>query len=738
MTTLQKRLLAVWLLTVLVFASPLAQERTKELTIDDIFGSSKFFSRGIRGFQWIKEGAAYSYLETDTAKKQTDVWTVDVASGKKSKLVDASKLVLAGVSDSLARAFRIQNYFWSPDEKKILFTGSLPARSMKTGGNFFLYDLGAETFKQLTDTDAEQMNVKFSPDSRMIGFVRKENIVVLDLETGKETQLTFDGAEHVLNGHFDWVYEEEFGIIDGWRWSPDGSSIAYWQLDENRVPDFPIMDFMPLHQEVMHMRYPKAGDPNSVVKIGVVSLSTKKTIWMDIGAPPDSAQDTYIPRIMWTSKLNTLAIERLNRHQNQLDLLLADATTGTSKVILTETEKTWIEIKDDLRFLKKTDTFIWSSERDGFLHLYTYGMDGKLSRQLTQGKWAVERLLGVDEKTGTVYFTAAVVSPLDREVYSVNLNGLGFKRLTRGNGSNSASFSPDCSVFLHTFSDASTPTRVSLRKNDGSLIRVVDDGAIEALKDYKLSPRTFFKFKTTDGVELNGWMVKPPDFMASKKYPVLMSVYGGPGSQTVRNGWGGGDLWHQMLAQKGYIIVSVDGRGTGVRGKDFESITYKNLGKWEVNDQVEAAKYLASLPYVDGSRIGIWGWSYGGYMTLMSLLNGADVFKMGIAGAPVTHWKFYDTIYTERYMLTPKENPEGYEQSAPVTHAKKLKGSLLIIHGTSDDNVHWQNDITMVDALIKEGRQFRSFYYPGHKHGVGGKARIQLYTMMTNFILEKL
>jgi dipeptidyl-peptidase-4 len=726
---------ALLLFTFLFICSSISQERPKEFTVEDIFGTTKFFSKTIRGFQWMKGGMAYSFLEMDTVKKQTDLWMHDVATGGKTLIVSADSLVLKE-GDS---PFRIQNYVWSPDWKKILFTGTLPARALKTGGNFFLYDLEARSFNQLTDADETQVNVKFSPDGSMIGFVRGNNIFILDHSTGTETQLTFDGGDHVINGHFDWVYEEEFGIIDGWQWSPDGQYIAYWQLDEHRVPEFPIMDFVPLHQEVKRMRYPKAGDPNSVVRIGVVSLSSKNTTWVDIGEPLDSTQDTYIPRIQWTNKAGLLAVQKLNRRQNRLDLMLADINTGKTKTILTETERTWIEIRDDVRFLEKSDMFVWSSERDGFLHLYLYDMNGKLVRQLTQGKWPVDRLLAVDENAKTVYFLAAVTSPLERDVYSVNFNGMGFKRITKEKGTNNALFEPDASVFLHTFSDAGTPPRISLRKNEGSLIRVVEEGTIESLKDYKVSLKTFFTFKTSDGVELNGWMIKPIDFDPQKKYPVLQYVYGGPGSQTVRNMWEGGNfLWYQVLAQKGYIIVSVDGRGTGMRGKSFESITYKNLGKWETNDQIEAARYLSSLSYVDATRIGIWGWSYGGYMTLMSTLLGAEVFKAGISGAPVTHWKFYDTIYTERYMLRPEENPEGYEQSAPVTHAKKLKGNLLIIHGTSDDNVHWQNTVTMADALIKEGKQFQTMFYPGHMHGVGGKARVHLYEMMTNFLMERL
>lgn len=750
--------------TLLIFAAGMsmpsagpAQVRTGQFTVEDIYSGSKFSGKSIRGLQWIENGKAYSYLETDTAKKRTDIWRYDVGSGKRSKLIDASALVLKEGDSS----FSIQNYTWSPDGRKVLFTGTLTARALKTGGNFFLYDLGKKEFSQLTTSDEEQLNVKFSPDSKMIGFVRSNSVVVLDLNSRKESRLTApvnldaEHARHVLRGHFDWVYEEEFGIIDGWQWSPDGKRIAFWEIDENREPEFPIMNFLPLHEEVTRMRYPKAGDPNGVVRIGIVpveaasmeasaapggSPANDRTVWADIGAPADSAQDTYVPRIRWTNDPNVLAVERLNRLQNRLDLTLVDAATGAAKVILTETSKTWVEVRDDLTFLKHSKQFVWSSEQDGHLHLYLYDMSGGLVRQLTQGDWDVEKLNGVDEASGTVYFTAGMSSPINRELYAVRLDGTHFRRITKETGSVSANFSPDCSVFIENFSDANTPGRTSLRKNDGSLVRVIEDGAITALKDYALSQETFFTFKTTDGVELNGWMIKPFDFDPSRKYPVLMSVYGGPGSQTVRNSWGGANfLWYQLLAQKGYIIVSVDNRGTGARGTEFKTVTYRHLGKWESNDQIEAAKYLASLPYVDGSRIGIWGWSYGGYMTLMSLLNGGDVFRAGVSVAPVTSWKFYDSIYTERYMQTPAENPEGYEESAPITHAGRLKSKLLEIHGTADDNVHWQNTVTMVNELIKAGKQFETAFYPGGYHGIGGgKIRVQLFTKITNFLLENL
>jgi dipeptidyl-peptidase-4 len=419
---------------------------------------------------------------------------------------------------------------------------------------------------------------------------------------------------------------------------------------------------------------------------------------------------------------------------------LADPATGDAARMLTETEKTWVDIKTDCLFLAKSRQFLWTSERDGYAHVYLYGMDGRLVRQLTEGKWDVERIAGVDEERRIVYFTASVTSPLERDLYSVNLDGKGFRRISKEHGTHAITFAPDHELYMDVFSDANTPPRTNFHKSDGTLIRTAEEGKLEALGEYTISPQTFFTFTTTDGVELNGWMIKPPGFSPSTKYPVLMYVYGGPGSQTVRNSWGGQNfVWYQLLAQKGYIIVSVDNRGTGARGKEFKSVTYKNLGHWEAKDQAEAARYLASLPYVDGSRIGIWGWSYGGYMTLMSLLEGGDVFKAGVSVAPVTSWKFYDSIYTERYMLTPEENPKGYEESAPIAKAADLKSKLLIIHGTADDNVHWQNTVTMVNELTKAGKQFQTAFYPGGLHGIGtGAVRAQLFTRITNYIITNL
>jgi len=714
----------------------LAQQGKKEFTIEQIMGSGArmFSTKSLQGVHWMRDSKRFSYLEYDTSSKTTNIWMYDVKSRKQSMFLDAKKLVLKPAGEP----FRIVNYMWSPDEKNILFTGTVPARSVKTGGNFFLYNLKSGTFKQLTDTKEPQLNVKFSPDGKSIGFVRSHNIFVMDLETGKETQLTFDGAEHVFNGHFDWVYEEEFGIIDGWQWSPDSKYIAFWRLDENRVPEFKMTDWDSLHLKFIEMRYPKAGDPNAIVKIGVVSLETKQTKWMDIG----ENDDIYISRIKWTNRPNTLSLQRVNRLQNKLELMLADVTTGKTKVILTEIDTTaWVEPeRDDLTFLKNSEQFLWSSERSGFMHYYLYDYDGKLIQQLTTGNWEVQTLCGVDERNGTIYFTSTQKSPLERQLYGVHLDGSNVKRISQEDGTHSVTFSPDFEYYIDNFSSIDTPPQIRLHKSDGTMTAMLVENKMEILKDYKLGKPELLSFKTTDGVTLNASMLKPPDFDSTKKYPVLVETYGGPGSQVVRNSWGGaGSFWHQLLAQKGYIIFKVDNRGTGARGAAFKKMTYRHLGKWEVNDQIEGAKFLATQAYVDKTRIGIWGWSYGGYMASLTMFVGADYFKTGVAVAPVTHWKFYDTIYTERYMARPQDNPEGYEESAPITHAEKLKGNLLIIHGTADDNVHFQNTVELVNELQKHNKQFRVMFYPNRNHGIyGGNTRVHLYTMITNFILENL
>lgn len=720
-------------LLLLAVAVPLAgQSEKKHFTVAEIFNSSKFRQESLRGVHWADDGKSFFYTEYDSASKTTNFMRYDVTAGERTVHVAGADIRKDG------EPFRFKHAIWSPDETSILFTETLPARRVKTGGDFHLYDIERKTLRQLTDTDQKQVNVKFSPHGQSIAFVRANNLVLMDLATGKETQLTHDGREHLLNGHFDWVYEEEFGIIEGWYWSPDGRYIAYWQLDERRVPGFSIPLYNSVHLAWNHMRYPKAGDPNAIVKIGVVDVQTGRNVWVDLG----SGDDFYVPRITWLPEGHRLAIFQLNRLQNKLEMVLADVTTGETRPVSTETADTWLEIDDDLTFLEDSNRFIWTSERDGFNHLYLYDLEGNVVRQLTRGPWEVREVVGVHEADGVAYFMAAEKSPLENHLYRVGLDGKGLERITRAAGWHRVNFAPTFDLYIDDYSDHDTPPRVGLFTKEGQRKAVLVENPMKILNSYAMGETEFFTFETTDGVELNGWMLKPPDFDPNKRHPVLMYVYGGPGSQTVRDAWPGSrGLWFQLLAQKGYIVASVDNRGTGGRGADFKKITYKNLGHWETHDQIQAAKYLGGLPYVDAGRIGIFGWSYGGYMSSLCLFKGHDVFKAAISVAPVTHWKFYDTIYTERYMQTPQMNPEGYEESAPINHAGLLEGHLLLIHGTADDNVHFQNAVALVDSLIANNKQFQTMLYPDRYHGIhrGSKyTREHLYTLMTHFLLENL
>ncbi|RCK76681.1 MAG: Dipeptidyl peptidase IV [Ignavibacteriae bacterium] len=706
-----------------------AQIREKEITLEDIFLSNKFAIKSLRSVTWLKSGEAYLYLYTDTSKKQTDIWKYNVKTGSQEVFIDASKLDTQAV-------FRIQNYILSPDESKILFTGVLPARSVKSGGNIFLYDLKNKTFKQLTNTESEQVNIKFSPDGKYIGFVRDNNIFIIDTFTFKETQLTFDGGKHILNGKFDWVYEEEWSIIDGWSWSFDSRYIAYWQLDESQVPEFPLIDYTKTPVGIKNIRYPKAGEKNSSVKIGVIDIHKGTNQWFDLG----QEEDSYIPRIFWMPNNNKLAIFKVNRLQNKLGIFEADPMTAKTRKLLEENSESWVDVEQSNYFFLKNGSFIFTSERSGYNHIYISTFDKKIeTKQITKGEYDVIKILSIDEKKGVIYFTSTEKSPLERHLYSVDFAGKKVKRITEQDGTHSINISPNFKYYIDTYSNANTVPKIILCSIDGKLIRTIEENNIPAFGEYKIGRKEFFQFKTSDNIELNGWMIKPVDFNPEKKYPVLIYVYGGPGSQTVLDQWDRNNLWYTLLTQKGYIIVSVDGRGTGARGAKFKKIVYKNLGKWETNDQIETAKYLSNLSFVDKNRIGIWGWSYGGYMALMSILLGNEIFKTAVAVAPVTDWKYYDTIYTERYMQTPELNPDGYKESSVLNYADRLKGKLLVIHGTDDDNVHWQNTISLANEFQKYNKQFLTMFYPGKDHSIaGGVTRLHLYTLMTNFIIENL
>jgi dipeptidyl-peptidase-4 len=721
-----------FLFIILLFVTQVTNGQLKKLTIDDVFTNRSFFPKSIMGLQWFDNGNSYSFFKMNPETKSMDIYSHDLKSGEEKVIVTGSELKLKE-GDA---PFIIRNYEWSPNGRFILFTGMLPARSLKTGGTFYLFDFVDKKFFLLAESEQEQINAQFSPDGNKLGFVRGGNLFIVDILTKVEKQLTFDGNENILNGHFDWVYEEEFSIIKGFEWSPDSKTIAYWRLDQSEVPQIQIQKWDSLYLNSIDMRYPKAGAKNSDVKIGIVSIETGKNVFAD----PGSETDIYIPRIKFTSDPNILSIQRLNRLQNKLDFLFADVTTGKIKTVFTETDSCWIDINDNLKFLKDGKHLIWQSEQDGYNHFYLKDYSGKVINQITKGKWETDNIHFVDEENKLIYYSSNERGTIYSDLYLIKFDGTGKKRLTENAGTHSINFSSGGEYFIDRYSSISLIPSSLLYDKDGKKVRDLALSSMAAFKEYDLGSSEFVSFTTTDGIELNGMLIKPTDFDPNKKYPVLIYNYSGPGSQIVKDSWQGANLiWHLMLAQKGYLVFMLDNRGTGGRGKEFKNIVYKNLGHWEANDQIEGAMYLASLPFVDAERIGIWGWSYGGYISALTLMKGAEYFKTAISVALVSHWKFYDTIYTERFMSLPSLNPEGYESSAVLTYTNKLKGKLLLVHGTADDNVHFQNAVTLVNKLISENIQFETMYYPEKDHGIyGGKTRLHLYNMMTNFLLNNL
>lgn len=716
------------LLTAVFFAFCITGYAQKQITVEDFTTKNTFPQKTVRGINWMKDGKFYSTLENNKVVKY------NITTGQPVEtLVDGA---------TLNPKIDIQDYSFSGDEKKLLLTTdfqSIYRRSFTA--NYFIYDLAGKSVKPLS-ANGKQSYAAFSADGSKVAFVRENNLFYVTLHDMKEIQVTDDGKfNHIINGTTDWVYEEEFSFVDGFYWSPDGKKLAYYRFDESAVREYNLQRWgKTLYPTDYRFKYPKAGEANSTVEIWIYNLDSKQKVKADIGTD----KDIYIPRVKWTADANILSIRKLNRLQNNLDVLHTNALTGASTVALNEKSETFIDLEftDDLIYLADGKQFIYTTERDGYKHLYLYGMDGRLVKQITQGSFEVSQLIGLDEKTKTLYYTSTEVSPLERHFYSITLNGKKTK-LSQAAGIHTINMSEDFQFYIDYHTSAAHPTVVSLFKTKGNALQKVleDNGALaKVLDEYGFAAKEFFSFKTVDGTDLNGYMLKPKNFDASKQYPVLVYQYSGPGSQNVNNLWGGSHFFfHQMLTQKGYIVAVIDSRGTGGRGEHFKKLTYKQLGKYELEDHIAGAKFLSTLEYVDDSRVGIWGWSYGGYMSSLAMTKGAGTFKMGIAVAPVTNWRFYDTIYTERYLQTPQLNASGYDDNSPSTYAAKLQGNFLLIHGTGDDNVHFQNSVVLQDALINAGKQFTSFYYPDKHHGIqGAQTKFHLYTMMLNYVQENL
>ncbi|UOK43513.1 MULTISPECIES: S9 family peptidase [Flavobacterium] len=714
-------------LFVLTSFSAIAQQK---ITLEEIWGGA-FRTQGMTALEAMKNTNQYTVLNFDRATKSSQIDLYDFGTLEKvATLID---------SKNFKELEGVDSYKFSKDEKKILIanhTDHIFRHSFVA--DYFIYDIASKSLTKLADYKVQEPT--FSPDGSKIGYVYQNNLYVYDLAAKKHTQITTDGKKNaVINGVTDWVYEEEFAFVRAFDWNAASDKIGFIRFDESQVPEFSMdMYLQGLYPTQNVFKYPKAGDKNALVSLHVYDVKSATTKKINL----DKYNDFYIARIEWTNEANTLSAQILNRHQNNLDLLFVDGNSGATRVVLNEKDKAYVGVTDDLTFLKD-NSFIWTSEKDGFNHIYHYDKNGKLKKQITKGKWEVTSYYGFDEKNGTIFFQSTENGSINRDVYSVKLNGSSKTRLTTQTGTNNATFSPNFQYFINAYSSAKNAPKYTLNEaKSGKLIKtIVSNEALETkLAKYDLPSKEFMELTTEKGHKLNAWMIKPKDFDTTKKYPVLMYQYSGPGSQQVNNDWSNSDdYWFMMLAQQGYIVACVDGRGTGFKGADFKKCTQKELGKFEVEDQIDAAKVFGSYSYVDKSRIGIFGWSYGGFMAANCIFQGADVFKTAIAVAPVTSWRNYDTIYTERYMQTPQENASGYDNNSPITHVSKLKGNLLVVHGTGDDNVHVQNTMKMVEALVQANKQFDLMLYPDKNHGIyGGKTRLQLYTKMTNFLKEKL
>ena len=717
------------ILTILALLTSFLVLAQKSITLQEIW-SNQFAAKRLNSINALQKSNQYSVLDYDKNNKSYKIDLYDFVTQKQNKTILNTNDV------SAFKAF--SSYTFDKAEKQLLLATDLkPIYRHSFTAIYFVYDIDSKKVIKVADYPIQEPT--FSNDGSKIAYAHLNNLYVFDIATKTHTQITTDGKiNHIINGITYWVYEEEFAFVRAFDWSADDKNLAYIRFDETEVPRFSMDMFEnKLYPSQMVFKYPKAGEANSKVSLHIYNVAAKTTKNVDLS----NYNDFYIARLKWTNDNNQLSAQVLNRHQNNLDLLFIDANTATKNVVLNEKDKAYVEVTDNLTFLND-NSFIWTSEKDGYNHIYHYDKNGKLKNQVTKGNWEVTNYYGYNAKNKTVYYQSVENGSINRDVYSIGLNGKNKKRLSKQNGTNSATFSPDFAYFINTFSSATqAPTYTMVNTNSGEVKVLIENSALEQkLSNYKLPKKEFLEIKTKSGNTLNAWVLKPTDFDPNKKYPVFMYQYSGPGSQQVDNAWNGtDDYWFAMLTQKGYIVACVDGRGTGYKGADFKKITYQQLGKYEVQDQIEAAQELAKNKYIDANRIGIFGWSYGGFMSSNCLFQGNDTFKMAIAVAPVTSWRYYDTVYTERYMRTPQENPSGYDDNSPINHVNKLKGNFLLVHGTADDNVHVQNSYEMVKALINANKQFEWMMYPDKNHGIyGGNTRLHLYQKMTDFIENNL
>ena len=717
------------LVGLLIAATSTFYAQDKEISLEEIYDGT-FRQERLQSLQSLDNGKEYVVLNRDRKANTSSIDVYSYKSGEKIRSLLNSK--------DLIEISGFQGFELSENEDKILLSTKMEQIYRRSSrGIYYIYDVEGKTLTKLSDNKVQEPT--FSPDASKVAYVFENNIYTYDIASGEETQVTTDGEKNkIINGVTDWVYEEEFAFVRAFDWNKTGTHLAYLKFDESEVPEFSMDMFgKNLYPSQQVFKYPKAGEINSQVSLYTYELAAEESEKVELG----DYEDFYIPRIKWTQDPEILSVQVLNRHQNDLDLIFVDAEDNEAEVVMNETDEAYIDITNNLTFLED-NSFIWTSEKDGWNHIYLYDEDGELENQVTGGNWEVTDYYGYDEDSKKIFYQSTENGSVNRDVYSIKINGKNKTRLTEKEGMNSADFSADYTYFINSYTSTETPYEFTLHNaKNGKLVRKIKDNSalLEIEEAYNFAPKELSTIEV-NGNELNMWMIKPNDFDENKEYPLLMFQYSGPGSQEVSNSYfSTNDYWYQLLANEGYIIAAVDGRGTGFKGADFKKVTQNELGKYEVEDQIAAAKKFGEMEYIDENRIGIWGWSYGGFMSSNAILKGNDTFSMAIAVAPVISWRFYDTIYTERYMTTPQENPSGYDENSPINHVEKLKGDYLLIHGGGDDNVHLQNTMRMVEALVQANKQFDWAIYPDRDHGIyGGNTRLHLYTMMTDFIKEKL
>ncbi|MEZ4910711.1 MAG: S9 family peptidase [Saprospiraceae bacterium] len=701
----------------------------KTIILEDVFEKGIFSQKSVSGFNFMKDGRHFTKITDGKIVKY------DIKSGESvGVLLDLTNVIdNKGISE-------IENYTFSEDETKILIeseTENIYRHSSAVKA--YVYDVNIKSIIEIYP-HGKVINPQFSPNGEMVAYVVNNNLFYTTMKNQNVTQITKDGQQNsVINGLADWVYEEEFSFTRAFYWSPDSKKIAFLRFDEGEVMQYTLQYFTDdLYPINYTYKYPKVGEKNAIVSAHIFNFNLGKAQKIEL----EDKGDVYIPRMKWTDDPNNLCVTVLNRHQNHLKLFLVNTRNLNPTLLYEEKNKYYLDVNDHLTFLNGNKYFLLTSEQDGYNRIIMYNMEGKLVEKVSPADMEVTTFHGVDQKNSLVYFEAIDKNPLENQTYSIQLNGKSLIKLTKNKGSHHSEFSNTFDYYIDRYSTINMPTNYTVYDRQGNLVRTIEDNkkVQELQKTYEVSDIEFFSFTTSENVKLNGWMLKPRNFNPNKKHPVFMTQYSGPGSQSVTDSWQGTNYWwYQLLAQNGYVVACVDGRGTGGRGEEFKKMTYLKLGHYETLDQIETAKYLGNLPYVDKNRIGIFGWSYGGYMSSLCLLKGNDVFKAGIAVAPVTNWKWYDSVYTERYMRTVEENQEGYAQNSPVYFADRLKGSYLLVHGLADDNVHFQHSAEMANALIKAKKQFDTYYYPNRNHGIyGDNARIHLFSKITDFIFEKI